>query len=204
MVRKKEITRERILTVAYELVVTQGFANFTARKVAHAIDCSTQPLYQEFGSMADLKQAILVKLQHYLVSQVFNQEVTGDRILDLALDYIQFAENNPKLYRAIFIEDHFGANAMQDFTYHYGRRVLAAYKPAQQLAAANRENVITGMWIIAQGVASLVSAGFITISQKQVINLLQAALYDFIHNDRLEDGAITVNSLQSLNQLTKI
>ncbi|MFD1318027.1 TetR/AcrR family transcriptional regulator [Loigolactobacillus zhaoyuanensis] len=204
MIRKKEITREKMLTIAYDLVVTQGFTNFTARKVAQAIDCSTQPLYQEFGSMANLKHAILVKLQHYLIHEVYNQVVTGDRLLDIALDYIQFAEQNPKLYRAVFIEDHFGVNAMQNFTYRYGRQVMADYAPAQRLSKAAGENVITGMWIIAQGIASLVSAGFINISEKQTVNLLRAALYDFIHNDRLEDGMITVNSFEKLDQLTKI
>ncbi|ATO42950.1 TetR/AcrR family transcriptional regulator [Loigolactobacillus coryniformis] len=204
MVRKKQIIRERILTGAYQLVVAQGFTHFTARNVAHAIHCSTQPLYQEFGSMANLKQAILLKLQHYLVNEVYNRQVTGNRILDMALDYIKFAQDNPELYHAIFVEDHFGTNAMHDFTYCYGQRLLAHYKPAKQLSAAASENVITGMWIIAQGIASLVSSSFITISEKQAINLLRAALYDFIHNNRLEDGQITVNSLQQLDQLTKI
>ncbi len=204
MVRKKEITRERILTTAYELVVTQGFANFTARSVAHAINCSTQPLYQEFRSMANLKHAILLKLQLYLSNDVFKQVITEDKMIDMALNYINFAEKNPQLYRAVFMEDHFGVNTMHDFTYNYGRQIMAEYAPAQQLSTAASENVITGMWVIAQGIASLISSGFITISEKQTINLLQAALYDFIHNDRLEDGTITVNSLHTLDQLTKI
>lgn len=45
---KKTITKEQILTAAYEVVATEGFSKFTARNIANKMKCSTQPIYLEF------------------------------------------------------------------------------------------------------------------------------------------------------------
>ena len=38
---KKTITKEQILTAAYEVVATEGFSKFTARNIANKMKCST-------------------------------------------------------------------------------------------------------------------------------------------------------------------
>ncbi len=45
MARKKPLRKEQILTVAYEVVATEGFSKFTARNIANKMKCSTQPIY---------------------------------------------------------------------------------------------------------------------------------------------------------------
>ena len=48
MARKKTITKEQILTAAYEVVATEGFSNFTASYSDNKLKCYTHPIYLEF------------------------------------------------------------------------------------------------------------------------------------------------------------
>lgn len=188
MARKKTITREMILTSAYDLVVSEGFKSLTARNIAKAMGCSTQPLYLEFSCMDDLKRAVIDKIQDYLRSDVFNRHYTGDPLIDLALSYIDLAKNDKQLYRAIYIEDHFGHEAMRRFCYELGMERLQMYPEIQQLSERRKKDIITGNWIISTGLSALVSAGYLDISQDQMVQILTAQINDFIANDRFHSN----------------
>ena len=45
---RKTITKEQILTAAYEVVATEGFSKFTARNIANKMKCSTPTDLFEF------------------------------------------------------------------------------------------------------------------------------------------------------------
>ncbi|WP_155828545.1 TetR/AcrR family transcriptional regulator [Schleiferilactobacillus shenzhenensis] len=186
MARRKMITRDMILTSAYDLVVKDGFNNFTARNIAKRMGCSTQPLYLEFSCMDDLKRAVIEKIQDYLREDVFSRHYTGDPLIDLSLSYIDLAKNDRSLYRAIYIEDHFGREAMRRFAYEMGMERLRLYPDAQQLSERRQRDIITGNWIISTGLSALVSAGYLDISQDQMVQILTAQLNDFIANDRFQ------------------
>ena len=51
MARKKEIGRNKILNIAYRMVVKDGIESLTARNIAKAGHFSTHPLYFEFNSI---------------------------------------------------------------------------------------------------------------------------------------------------------
>ena len=88
MARKKTITKEKILSAAYEVATTEVFSRFTARNIANKMNCSTQPIYLEFKNMDDLKRALFVQIYDYLKYEVFPVVHTGNTIIDLAYNYI--------------------------------------------------------------------------------------------------------------------
>ena len=100
MPRKKTITREQILKAAHEVVASEGFSKFTARNIATKMKCSTQPIYLEFKNMDDLKQTLIQDIFDYLSTEVFTREVTGNKLVDFGLNYIDFATSEKRLYRA--------------------------------------------------------------------------------------------------------
>ncbi|MCD2255167.1 TetR/AcrR family transcriptional regulator [Lactobacillus sp. CC-MHH1034] len=193
MARKKTITRQNILDAAFELVLDQGFSNFTARNIAKWMSCSTQPIYLEFSCMDELKHAVLKRMQDYLVNEVYNQEYCDDGLINVALSYINLARTNNNLYKAIFVEDHFGVNAMRDFTYQLALSKVDDNPAANNLPRDRKLNLVTGCWIIATGMASLISAGYIDIRKEQMINMLKAQIQDFIENDRLNSEPSKMN-----------
>ncbi len=108
MARKKTITKEQILSAAYEVATTEGFSRFTARNIANKMNCSTQPIYLEFKNMDDLKRALFVQIYDYLKYEVFPVVHTGNTIIDLAYNYIHFANREKKLYSSLYLEEYGG------------------------------------------------------------------------------------------------
>ncbi len=90
--RRKVYTREHILKAAYELINKEGFGNFTARNIAKQMGISTQPIYLEFENMQDLKNTLVEAVFKDLSENVFPVERTGDKVIDLGLNYIHFAQ----------------------------------------------------------------------------------------------------------------
>ncbi|WP_336402199.1 TetR/AcrR family transcriptional regulator [Lacticaseibacillus pabuli] len=186
MARHKTITREQILESAYRLVVEQGFKRFTARNIAAEIGCSTQPIYLEFSNMAELREAVMDRIKQELTDN-FDKVYTNDPVIDLALTYIDFASENRNLYQAVFVEDHFGVDDMRAFAISSAMNRLDQHPEIGNLTQMQKANVISGLWIVATGIADLMTSGFITLSHAQMVDILEIVESELINNDKLSE-----------------
>lgn len=189
MARKKEIFKQQILEVAYKMAIENGVDSLTARKVAEAADCSTQPIYLEFKNMNDLRHQVLEMIQEKLKSSVFEESFVGDPLIDLDLSYIYFAAKHPQLFRAMYVEGKFGSADISEFSMEIGLRKLEESYPENDFSEDKKRNIVTGSWIIATGIGALVATGMIEINQDQMVEILSAQINDFILNDRFSESS---------------
>ena len=169
MARKKTITKEQILTAAYEVVATEGFSKFTARNIANKMD--------------DLRDALFQKIHKYLAKEVFPVKHTGNTIVDLALDYIHFATSESKLYRALYLEEYGGGKKMQEFSYHYFTEAVKADPEYANLNDVQIDSLHMGTWVVATGVAALMTSGIIHPSEEQIIHLMKDSIEAILERD---------------------
>ncbi|MFD1464891.1 TetR/AcrR family transcriptional regulator [Lapidilactobacillus mulanensis] len=184
MARKKTIMKHDILNAAFNLAMRDGFQNFTARNVAEELNCSTQPLYLEFNSMQDLKRQSIKKIQAHLLKTVFNRHYDDDPMINLDLAYIHFVCEQPLLYRTLWIEDKESVQEMKQFAHRLGMSRLRQKAEAANLSDEKMERILIGNLIIANGIANLLSTGYVKITKTQMKEILNAQLADFIYNDR--------------------
>lgn len=189
MARKKEIFKQQILEVAYKMAIENGVDSLTARKVAEAADCSTQPIYLEFKNMNDLRHQVLEMIQEKIKSSVFEESFVGDPLIDLELSYIYFAAKHPQLFRAMYVEGKFGSANISEFSMEIGLRKLEESYPENDFSEDKKRNIVTGSWIIATGIGALVATGMIEINQDQMVEILSAQINDFILNDRFSESS---------------
>lgn len=189
MARKKEIFKQQILEVAYKMAIENGVDSLTARKVAEAADCSTQPIYLEFKNMNDLRHQVLEMIQEKLKSSVFEESFVGDPLIDLDLSYIYFAAKHPQLFRAMYVEGKFGSANISEFSMEIGLRKLEESYPENDFSEDKKRNIVTGSWIIATGIGALVATGMIEINQDQMVEIISAQINDFILNDRFSESS---------------
>ena len=83
------------------------------------MNCSTQPIYLEFKNMDDLKHALFEQIYDYLKYEVFPVEHTGNTIVDLALNYIHFANREKKLYSSLYFWKSMAEERDAKFPYNY-------------------------------------------------------------------------------------
>ena len=183
MARKKTITRDQILKAAYEVVATEGFTRFTARNIAAKMKCSTQPIYLEFKNMDDLKSALINQIYDYLATEVFPIERRGDVIVDLTLNYIGFANKEKGLYRALYLEEYGGGDSMQKFSFDLFVKSVKKDPKYQDLTEVELKSLHTGVWIVATGLAALMSSGILHPTEDQIAKLMTETAENIIHRE---------------------
>lgn len=174
--RRKVYTREHILKAAYELINREGFGNFTARNIAKHMGISTQPIYLEFENMQDLKNTLVEAVFKDLSENVFPVVRTGDKLVDLGLNYIRFAQEQHNLYIALFIDDYGGGKLMHDFSSIYFKSLIKSEEKYADLSEDAINALHNGAWIVVTGLASLMSAGIITPTDDQIIKIINETI----------------------------
>lgn len=193
MARKKTITKEQILSAAYDLVATEGFSKFTARNIAAKMKCSTQPIYLEFKNMDDLKEVLFERIHDYLSKEVYPVVHTGHTIIDLSLNYIHFAKNENKLYRALFLEEYGDGRRMQEFSYNYFSNAVKKDPAYQNLSSEEIESLHMGTWIVATGLAALMTSGIIYPTDEQI----EVLMHDTIDKVLEKGKPLEINGMKA-------
>ncbi|BCA86083.1 TetR family transcriptional regulator [Enterococcus saigonensis] len=174
--RRKVYTKDQILKAAYEVISKDGFSKFTARNIAKKMGISTQPIYLEFKNMQDLKNTLVETVMRDLQENVFPITHTGNQIVDLGLNYINFAQENRNLYVALFVDEYGGGKMMHEFSYEYFKNMISTCPEYADLSDEYIKALHDGTWITVTGIASLMSSGIIHPSQEQIAELIQSAV----------------------------
>ena len=185
MARKKEIGRNKILSIAYKMVVKDGIESLTARNIAKAGHFSTQPLYLEFNSMEDLRKEVLRKIADNLKNNILQKSYTGKPLIDMDLSYIDFAREQENLFRAMFVDGKFGSKIIADTLIDFGIEKFKEQYPDSNYSTDKIRSVVIANWITTSGIASLIVNKIATFTQTQIINVLTAQINDAILNDWL-------------------
>lgn len=185
MARKKEIDKQRILDAAYKLAVRGGIESLTARNIAKAVKCSTQPIYLEFENMQDLCNQVLAKISDELKSNTLQQNFTGESLIDLDLSYLYFAKEHIDLFRAMFVDGKFGNQMIVDTLMGLGLEKFKQQFDAEQFSEERLNHIVISNWIAATGLATLLINKMANFSQAQMISVLKAQIHEAMLNDRL-------------------
>jgi AcrR family transcriptional regulator len=106
--RQKQALRERILDAARRIVMREGFAALSMRKIADAIEYSPATLYLHFESRDEIARALCSEGYAQLLASfepVAKIADPGARLRALGHAYVGFGIAHPETYRLIFMED---------------------------------------------------------------------------------------------------
>jgi AcrR family transcriptional regulator len=106
--RQKQALRERILEAARRIVMREGFAALSMRKIADAIEYSPATLYLHFASRDEIAQALCAEGYAQLLETFVPLARIADpaeRLRALGRAYVAFGVAHPQTYRLIFMED---------------------------------------------------------------------------------------------------
>ncbi|EEQ25933.1 TetR/AcrR family transcriptional regulator [Lactobacillus gasseri] len=190
MARKKEIDKQRILDAAYKLAVRGGIESLTARNIAKAVNCSTQPIYLEFENMQDLRNQVLARISDELKSNTLQQNFTGEPLIDLDLSYLYFAKEHVDLFRAMFVDGKFGNQMIVDTLMGLGIEKFKQQFDAEQYSDERLKHIVIANWIAATGLATLLINKMANFTQAQMVSVLKAQIHDAMLNDNVEENPL--------------
>jgi AcrR family transcriptional regulator len=167
--------RKGMLDAATRLLVEEGPAALTVRRIAEAVNCSTTLLYSFFGGKDGLSNELYLEACARLKAELeaaraeVNKQGQGDGLAHIrahARAYHQFAKRNPSYYMVLF------GDAIAGFVPPFesrktGRESLTvveeAFKQCMQNGTLPPSNPTTAarlLWAAMHGVVSLEMKGF--------------------------------------------
>jgi len=98
--RNTQFGREEIIEAAFNLVREKGWDGFSVQAVGKAINSSTMPIYSQFANVRELEDAVCIKAMELLKERILVDR-TGDKWIDQAISYVNFALEEKHLFRIL-------------------------------------------------------------------------------------------------------
>ncbi len=110
---RAKISRDMIIDAALETVRSGGEENLNARTVAAQLDCSTQPVMYQFGTIEELKRAVYERAGDYH-TEFLLKSTDSEPMLNVGLNYIRFSKEEPELFRFLFQSGYAREKSIED------------------------------------------------------------------------------------------
>ena len=169
---KIKITKEDILQTAVDIVKKQGEGALNARNLAAALNCSTQPIFSNYATMDQLRQAVVGEAYALCQSYIRREQETGEfpPYKASGMAYIRFAQEEKELFKLLYLQDRGGAPIPEDDSMS-GQ----AHEMVQQNTRLSPELTKLfhlEMWVYVHGIATMSATGFLDLDRELVSRML--------------------------------
>lgn len=181
MARKETITKMDILNAAFEMASEEGFENVTARTLAAKAGCSTQPIFRIYKNMEELGKDLFEQVVAYFGAYYENFPRKNDTpFVNLGLSYIRFAQDNPKLFKLLFIDENRHGKSLYDMLNGTNGAVVKEINRAAANGCGKPGDLFMKMWILIHGAACMSLTGDYDLKENETIALLEESYQAFL------------------------
>ena len=154
---KTKILREDIISTAVDIVRKNGAFALNARAIAAELGCSTQPVFSNFATMDELREAVIGSAETLYGYAVTKEQRNGGfhPYKAYAMAYIHFAEDEKELFKLLFMRDKSGGDADGI----YDPEVIRHAADAAGISEESAEFFHMEFWAFVHGVAVMVADG---------------------------------------------
>ncbi|MGM9680794.1 MAG: TetR/AcrR family transcriptional regulator [Eubacteriales bacterium] len=157
----KQITKERILSAAVDILRKDGMDAINARRLATELGCSTQPIYLAFSGMDELKQAVETQIRKVYEAYLRREEESELYLPYKAygMGYIRFAKEEREMFRYLFMRKR-ADNQSGDKDDQTMSFVLPAAMEATGLNREQAQQFHGQLWIHVHGIATMLATEY--------------------------------------------
>ncbi len=174
---KAKITKDMILDAAMEVAREEGAENINARTVSKKLNCSTQPVMYHFATIEELKRAVYVKVDGYHTEYLMNRKRQQKGILlEIGLNYIRFAIEEPNLFRFLFQSGFAVENSLLEMIDSEEiEPILSVMQEAMEMNIEQAKEVFLAIAMVAHGYASIIANNSLEYDEELVAAHLERA-----------------------------
>jgi AcrR family transcriptional regulator len=158
---KVKVTKEDITRTALDLLRKEGESALNARRLAAALNCSTQPVFSNFSNMDGLRSAVIeaayLRYFGFLKSEAESGKYPTYKAFGRA--YIRFSYEEKELFKFLFMRDREGEGFVptEDFEQSVAMIMNANGLPRERAVRMHLE-----MWACVHGIAAMMATSFFT------------------------------------------
>lgn len=154
---KVKFQKEEIVEAALQAVREKGVGGVTAREVAQRLGVSTRPIFTWYGAMDQLKRDVYDRARELYRAYIERGLTEPIPFLGVWRQYLTFAQQEPELYRLLFLTPPDGAvgGAMEAlrFSQELARpSIMATYRMDDRAA----DGYFRDIWLAAFSYATLI------------------------------------------------
>ena len=169
------ITKEDIIKTAMELVRKNGEDAINARAIASALGCSTQPVFSNFASMVEVREAV-IEAAEALCAEYSKAEMEKGEYPPYkasGMGYIRFAKEEKELFRLIYMRDR-SAEQIEEESRSFNN-MAGVVQQNTGFDADDSRLFHLEMWAFVHGIATMYATGFLDLDRELVSRMLSDA-----------------------------
>lgn len=178
---KAKITKAMILNTVMEITRETGFEVVNARSVAGKLQFSTRPIFTCYKNMDELKSDFLGFAYKYFEQYVHRySSLAATPSLVHPLSYIDFARDEPNLFKLLFVSDMaLEMSEQKDFYKEADNEKRASdFSKTIGIEPERAKEIFLDLFLYAHGIAVLTANGKIDLkinsTEKMLTNVLSA------------------------------
>ena len=198
MAPKIKVPYEDIVNEGIQIVREKGPHAVNARSVAARLGCSVQPIFRTFGTMEELKIAVL-KRANKIYENAMEESLVRGGFSEMGLAYVNFAKNEKNLFKMMFMSNSlFVSNTTDASTQGSAAEimgttagddiVLSMLCDETGLDAVKAKELYTGLWFLLHGMASLIVCNSCTLSDDEIKRVLKNTCDGYVYVLNNEEG----------------
>ena len=171
MAPKNKFTKEEMAEAALRVVRAKGIGCLTAKTIADELGTSTRPIFTSFGSMEEVKQevyAAAVRVYDSYTSAGLKEKIP---FLGVGKSYIRFAQEEPELYRFLFLTRVSEYSAMKSMQ-HLQELVRPALTDIYHIDAEEANLYFRDLWLVVHSLSTLIVTGDCPYSDREIGQIL--------------------------------
>ena len=170
---KVKITKEEIVRTAVDLV-RKGEA-INARTLAATLNCSTQPIFSNFATMEELRQAVTQKAEALYLEYMQQETESGAYPAYKAsgMAYIRFAKEEKELFKLLYMRDR--RNTPDKWGDEHFSSMASFVQSYTGLNEADAALFHLEMWAYVHGIATMFATGFLDLDWDLVSQMMTDA-----------------------------
>lgn len=176
MARRTTIEKKQIGEAAVALIREKGHEALNARAVAAYLGCSTQPIFSNFSSMAELKEYALrqsLEIYNAFIGREMQSPEYPTPYKASGMGYIKFAMQEKNLFKFLFMRDrstekeHAEESTFSD--------IIPVIMKGMGIDEATARRFHLSMWIVVHGIASMVATNYVDIDLQTISETVSEA-----------------------------
>ena len=177
MPRSVQITKEKILTAALDVLIREGYSAVSIKRIARELSCSTQPIAWQFGNMDNMREALTKEAVAYANKKMMPTSM--DCIVafwQIGYGYINLAFDTPNLFRFVYMGEskNYCRGGFNSILTDKGNAALIdKLYPYLNISKEQAEMLFQRIIVYTHGMVSLVVAGVLNCTKEQVYSIVK-------------------------------
>lgn len=177
MPRNVQITKEKILTAALDVLIREGYSAVNIKSIARELNCSTQPIAWQFGNMDNMREALTKEAVTYANKKMMPTSMDCiEAFWQIGYGYINLAFDTPNLFRFVYMGEskNYCRGGFNSILTDKGNAVLIdKLYPYLNISKEQAKMLFQRMIVYTHGMVSLVVAGVLNCTKEQVYSIVK-------------------------------